>query len=202
MAETETETRLLTYLPELEKLKPFHQDIAMILQYLIRMLKQSKIALTQTMNNINHHNNKIDLQLKEEELGQVYSNIPILNDTLPNYKREVKNLLTLRQSEIDILVTSIIDIINASNEKRDHIVEKPVEGKVKTEQERLDYEQIQKEDLVAMKDCPSRVRFDLLKTNILNRITNEEEGILTNNISSQLFGKNVEVLEWEKRRKK
>ena len=116
--ERESESKLLTYLADLKKLKSPNKEVQDVLDKNIRELGDTKLALRLIMLNVSHFDEQINDELSEEEMMDIYSNIPILAQVLPNYRREVKNLLTLKQKEIAMLVMFIEDLIEVFNTQK------------------------------------------------------------------------------------
>ena len=197
----ETKTNPIRYLEDLKKLEIVHPSIKQKFNEYVRVLEESKIHKIQIINNIDHHYNQINHEM--EELKDVYSGIDILSTHLPNYEREQKNWNTLQHNEISVLVSAIKDIIKLANDIKVKIVEKPVVQKQegKTEQEKVAFENVQKEYLIAMKNATSKAEYNIIRNQLRAMVNTEEEKVLTNNLSLEIFGKRMEELEWEIKRK-
>lgn len=197
----ETVANPIRYLEGLKTLKVVHPEIKAKLDEYIRILEESKTHKKQIIENINHHFNKIHDEINDME--DIYSGIDILSIHLPNYEREQKNWNTLEHKEITLLVSAIKELIEASNRIEHKIIEKPVVQKEqgKTEQEKIAFENVQRQHLNAMDDATSKIQFSILRSKLKGMIKTEEEKILTNNLALEIFGKKVEDLEWEIKRK-
>lgn len=194
----------LAYLETFNKLKSIHEPVQNVLDKHSRILEELKIPMTLSMSNISHYHREIEKQLKDDELGDIYSNISLLSSTFPDYDREQFNLITLHQREIMNLVLLIGELVEATNHITERIITNPVptDRPPKTEQERLDYENLQKRDLMSMTEAKAKSSFNILRNTVLNRINTEEERALTNNICSEFFGKKIDEVEWKPGKKK
>lgn len=197
-SETITEERPIKYLEDLKKLKSPHKEIQEIINKHIQILEQNIVPMRQTMVNINHHKGQIDTQLSDEEFKDVYSNIEILSTHYPNYEREIKNWNTLKQKEVLNLILFAKELIDVSSKIEKQIIKEPIVQKepVKTEQEKIAFEEKQKQDLMSMKQATSKVEFNIIRNKIKGSVKTKEEEMLSDNICLEIFGKKLSDLEW------
>ena len=72
----------------------------------------------------------------------------------------------------------------------------------KTEQEIKAFENKQREDMMQMENASNKAEYNLIRNNIIKMAKTEEEKIITDNISLDIFGKKIGDKEWKIGRRK
>ena len=189
----------MVHLDNLKKLKPTHQSIKNIHQRYIMVLERHIDPIKESMENSLKSRQRMNNELQDEYYGDFYSNIPLIKDVIPAFRDAQMDFNIKVERQKKDLVLFIIDLVNATNEIKDKVIEIPVKQKEsqKSEAEKKAFENKQREDMMLMQKASNKAHHNNIKNNITKMAKTEEEKILTDNISLDIFGRKLKEEEWK-----
>lgn len=192
------------HLQELKELKSIHPQINNLLEKYLAVLERHIDPIKESMQNAVKFRKKMNEQMGDEYYGDYYSNIPLISDTIPNFRDAQLDFNTKVERQKSDLYKFIHELISESNNIKEKIVTKPIVQKQegKTEQEIKAFENKQRDAMMDMEKVTQKAEFNRMKNDILKMAKTEEEKIITNNIALDLFGKKLEEKEWHIGRRK
>lgn len=199
----DTDKNLLVYLDKLKVMKSIHPPIQQIIDKYIRVLEEIRIPLRDDMKNVIKYRQEMKSKLVDEDYGDIYDDV-FLNETFTSYDIAQINFNTKKQKEIANLVEFIGILIEGINSIKEKVVTKTVVQKQegKTEEEKKAFQNKQREDIMRMQNASNKAEHNIIRNNVLKRAESEEEKILTDEISLDIFGKKIGEVEWKIGRKK
>ncbi len=198
---TDTQIPDMIHLEELKKLKSLHPQISNILEKYTAILERHIDPIKESMQNSIRVRKRMSEEMEDKYYGGFYDNIPLIKDTIPNFREAQLDFNTKVERQKSDLYKFINELINESNNIQEKVVEAPPPEKTNmSEADKKAFKNKQQDDMMLLLDkkkVPNKAQFNLIKNNILKRAgTDEEKLTYTDNISREMFGIKMEDVEW------
>ena len=193
------EKDVLVYFHELKELKSVHSSIQIAISRYIRVIEEQRGPKREAMQSVVSRKSEIKKELYDDNFGEIYPDSS-LNKVFSLYEEAQRDFNTKQEREIFNLIEFIKELVDTSNNIKEKIITKTIVQKEepKSEQEIKAFENKQKEDMIFLqKKIPNKLDFNIIRDSIIKRAETEEEKIITNNLSLDLFGKKLEDVKWK-----
>ena len=186
-------------LENLKKLNPVHTSIKNVLQKYIMVLERHIDPIKESMQNSLRSRERMKKELADEYYGEFYSNIPLIRDIIPAFRDAQLDFNTKVERQKKDLVLFIMELVDTTNEIKEKIIEVPVkqDESQKSEAGKKAFENKQRENMMLMQETSNKAHHNSMRNTVIKMAKTEEEKILTNNLSRDIFGKDITEVEWK-----
>lgn len=188
---------ILPYISKLKAIKTIHPSIKIVIDKYIRVIEEFRGPLRENMDSVVSFRGGIKSELFDESFGDIYPDSS-LNKLFPLYDNAQTNFNTRQQRIIETFAEFIIETIETTDKIKETIKEVPSsKQKEMSEADIKAFENIQREEMLLMQKAPNKAEFNTKKNAVKGRAKKEEEIMITDNISRDIFGKKIGDVEWK-----